>query len=248
MVRWPSHTALRVMSNHHCGRPNKALHVEELGRARALADLMSAQYPVKRNISVNPQSWVGIESIIKKESNCCCLYISYCAQLMAMWILKGTRPIFVREVDVNGCFVVKGLKRNVDKVFDNEIFRMFHVLPTEHCEDRSLFLSNASNREHKSSHEDSTAAFRLIEDEEDESQQPVPTLAECYRMIIAPVADFLDQPELLIVPDRALYKVPFAALKDENGKYLAESFRIRIVPSLTTLKLIQGMRFSVPCP
>ena len=58
-------------------------------------------------------------------------------------------------------------------------------------------------------------------------------------MSIAPVADFLDQPELVIVPDRALYKVPFAALKDETGKYLAESFRIRIVPSLTTLKLIQ---------
>ena len=36
-------------------------------------------------------------------------------------------------------------------------------------------------------------------------------------MIIAPVADFLDQPELIIFPDRALYKVPFAALKDESG-------------------------------
>ena len=58
-------------------------------------------------------------------------------------------------------------------------------------------------------------------------------------MIIAPVADLLDQPELVIVPDRALHKVPFATLKDEKGKYPAESFRIRIVPSLTTLKLMQ---------
>jgi len=58
-------------------------------------------------------------------------------------------------------------------------------------------------------------------------------------MIIAPVADFLDKPEIVILPDRLLYKVPFAALKDESGNYLSESFRIRIVPSLTTLKLIQ---------
>jgi len=36
-----------------------------------------------------------------------------------------------------------------------------------------------------------------------------------------------------------LYKVPFAALEGENGMYLSETFRIRIVPSLTTLKLIQ---------
>ncbi|XP_078364102.1 tetratricopeptide repeat protein 28-like [Oculina patagonica] len=59
-------------------------------------------------------------------------------------------------------------------------------------------------------------------------------------MIIAPVADLLEEPEIIIVPDRSLYKVPFAALPDETGKYLSETFRIRIVPSLTTLKLIQN--------
>ena len=36
-----------------------------------------------------------------------------------------------------------------------------------------------------------------------------------------------------------MYKVPYAALKDEGGNYLSETFRIRIVPSLTILKLIQ---------
>ena len=36
-----------------------------------------------------------------------------------------------------------------------------------------------------------------------------------------------------------MYPIPFAALKDGNGKYLSDTFRIRIVPSLTTLKLIQ---------
>ena len=58
-------------------------------------------------------------------------------------------------------------------------------------------------------------------------------------MIIAPVADLLDEREINIVPDRILYKVPFTAFKDESGKYLSESFRLRIVPSLMTLKLIQ---------
>ena len=60
-----------------------------------------------------------------------------------------------------------------------------------------------------------------------------------YKIFIAPVADFLDKPEIIIVPDRHLFKVPFAALEDEEGRSLSESFRIRIVPSLTTLKLIQ---------
>ena len=36
-----------------------------------------------------------------------------------------------------------------------------------------------------------------------------------------------------------MYRVPFAALIDKSGKYLSETFRIRIIPSLSTLKLIQ---------
>ena len=60
----------------------------------------------------------------------------------------------------------------------------------------------------------------------------------CYKLIIAPVMKFLEGPEIVIVPDRALYSIPFAALTDESGKYLSETFRIRVVPSLTTLKLI----------
>ncbi len=58
------------------GNPNEALHVSELLRARALADLMSAQYSVENQISANPQSWVGIESVMDKELCCTCLYFS----------------------------------------------------------------------------------------------------------------------------------------------------------------------------
>ena len=88
--------------------------------------------------------------------------------------------------------------------------------------------------------EDIVAALRLVElGEDDQEQEPRPTLELLYKIFIAPVADLLDEPEILIVPDRSLYKIPFAALKDENGSYLSETFRIRVVPSLTTLKLIQ---------
>ena len=92
----------------------------------------------------------------------------------------------------------------------------------------------------KSSQVDDHAATRLVEETEDESQYPEPlSLSQCYEMIIAPVADLLDEREIIIVPDRVFYKVPFATLKDGNDAYLSETFRIRIVPSLTTLKLIQ---------
>ena len=57
-------------------------------------------------------------------------------------------------------------------------------------------------------------------------------------MLINPVSDLL-KPEIIIVPDRGLYRVPFLSLLDKKGKYLTETFKIHVVPSLTTLKLIQ---------
>ena len=220
--------------------PNEALYVVELGRARALADIMSSQYSVEKQISVNPQSWVGIEKVMKKQGNCTCLYVSYHQETIFVWILNSNGKIIFRRINVNDCFSNKDSERSVDEVFDDISLRNFPILPQEPCEDRSLFPLNASHSTCESPQEDSLAASRLLEEDGDEEQHPEPpSLAQCHTVIIAPVVDLLEEPEIVFVPDRVLYKIPFTALKDESGKYLSETFRIRVVPSLTTLKLIQ---------
>ena len=222
-----------------CGNEKEAVCVQELARGRALAELVSGQHSAQQQISVNPPSWTDIERIVKKEVNCSCLYISYFTQYMIFWVLKGNKPMLSRRINVNDCFVNMGLERNAHEVFSEESFRRFNVLPQEDCEDRSLSFSKASHSTRELYKEGRLADVRPVENEEEENLQPFPTLAECYKMIIAPVADFLDEPELVIVPDRALHKVPFPVLKDESEKYLSETYRIRIVPSLATLGLIQ---------
>ena len=123
-------------------------------------------------------------------------------------------------------------------LFANETSRKLHILPEdEQCEYQSWFLLNDDDSTPKSSREHDTPDFRLMNEEE--NQQRDPTFADFHRMIIAPVADLLDEGEIIIVADRFFFKVPFSALVDENEKYLSDTFRIRIVPSLTTLKLIQ---------
>ena len=221
------------------GNEKDAVCVLELARARALADLISVQHSVQQQISVNAPSWADIERILKKESNCSCLYISYRGQFMFLWVLEGNKPIHFRKIDVNQCFVNKGLRRNADQVFSEESFRRLNVLYQEQCEDRSLSFLKASDSTREPAEGGSLTVYRPVEEEEEENLELLPTLAERYKMITAPVADFLDQPELVIVPDRVLYKVPFAALMAESGNYLSEAYRIRIVPSLTTLGLIQ---------
>ena len=79
--------------------------------------------------------------------------------------------------------------------------------------------------------------MRPLLDEEEVNTDPEP-LFQVYSMLIAPVSDLLEGSEIIVVPDRCFFQVPFAALHDESNRYLSDSFRIRIVPSLTTLKLI----------
>ena len=202
--------------------------IEEFGRARALTDLMAARYSVESEISVSVQTWDDIESIVKKECNCTCLYISNYGQLIMLWVVKPDNPLIFRQIEVNDFF---GSVSSVADLLCREIYKEVLCLAPEQCEDRSWLPSNAYSEQ--------GCERLMLEEDEVVSQQPDLTPAYVYKTIIAPVADYLDEPEIIIVPNRLFYKVPFAALEEESGKCLSESFRIRIVPSLTTLKLIQ---------
>ena len=203
--------------------PSNALYAAELGRARALADLMVSKYSMEKGKSVNLQSWVGIEGLIKNESRCVCLYVSYYQQFIFLWLLKAGEPMLYRSVTLNNCKALKLVEYLGGRTLGNV-----------KCEDRSWCPSNISEPKRESASNGDSANFFQISTEETQE-----ILAFYYQMIINPVADVLEEPEIVFVPDRVFYKVPFAALKDQSGKYLSEAFRIRVVPSLTTLKLIQ---------
>ena len=199
------------------GNARDALYVEELGRARGLSDLMAEKYSVETHISANPQSWFGIENILRKKNNCTCLYISYFQNRLHLWILKTSGVLHYRRVSPEENLVQAGLPR-----------------------DLSLSKFLADYLQTLSPGQKSSARLRLVEEHEDENEGVISSLSLCYKMFIAPVYDLLDEPEVIIVPDSSLYKVPFAALSEKEGvEYLSETHKIRIIPSLTTLKIIQ---------
>ncbi|CAH3162003.1 unnamed protein product [Pocillopora meandrina] len=222
------------------GNAQDALYVEELGRARGLSDLMAEKYSVETHISANPQSWFGIENILRKKNNCTCLYISYVQNRLHLWILKTSGVLHYRRVSREENLVQAGLPKDLSlSQFLDLNFRSLGILPTKDCEDRSL---NTIKLQPLSPAQKSSARLRLVEEDEDEDEDEkvISSLYLCYKMFIAPVYDLLDEPEVIIVPDRRLYKVPFAALSEREGaEYLSETHKIRIIPSLTTLKNIQ---------
>ena len=206
----------------------EAFCTDEFGRARALTDLMAALYTVENEIPVSPGTWDDVQSIVKKECNCSCLYISYYEQIIRLWVVKAGNPLIHQRIEVNDFL---GSVSSVAALLCREIYREVLCLAPEQCEDRSWLPSNAYSEQ--------GCERLMLEEDEVVSQQPELTPAYVYKTIIAPVADYLDEPEIIIVPDHFFYSVPFAALEDESGKCLSESYKIRIVPSLTTLKLIK---------
>ena len=231
------------------GNPKDALNVTELGRARALGDLMATQYSVENRISADPQSWTVVENVMNKISNCTCLYISYFDQTVFLWILNTSGVIQFRKVDVDKKTLYTRLTEvaeDLDEFFAimTESFGNFGNLPEKVCENRSLNDNNiATNPE--SCQEESPATLR--QSKPGNTDDPEPSLTLFYELLVNPVSDLLDKPEIIIVPDRNLYRVPFSALLNESGKYLSERFRIRVVPSLSTLKLIQDSPADYHC-
>ena len=220
------------------GCATHALYISELSKARALADLMSARYSVESKISANPVSLAGIEGILAKECNRTCLYLSYFSDNIYLCILKASGVQNVHRINGKDLIVNEGLGKKLEEFFR---FRSLGILPEELCEDRSLHGFYPESKSRKGEN------YQRIGKETKANQGPEMNLSICYKLFIAPVARFLEGPEIIIVPDRALYQIPFAALTDASGKYLSQTFRIRVAPSLTTLKLINESPVDYHC-
>ena len=64
------------------------------------------------------------------------------------------------------------------------------------------------------------------------------SLRVLFDSVIGPIAHLLKGDELIIVPDGPLCLAPYAACVNKGSKYLSESTRLRILPSLSSLQMI----------
>ena len=80
---------------------------------------------------------------------------------------------------------------------------------------------------------------RLSSNDDEEILDLSSALCLIHRLVFGGISDFLQGEELVIVPDGPLYFVPFTALRESiQSKYFFELFRIRLFPSLTSMKII----------
>ena len=202
-------------------KTDEALCVAEQGRAQALVDLMKLQYdseiPMLGSLE-DKGTIAGISSDIPTQT----VFIALESTKIHFWVLNKERKVQFKLKEIPGENAVTFFER-----LRNDVLKEHNIDGRVTCEIRPLdkLRNNSATKEFV---QETVATLSY-------NNESLRLLHDC---VIAPIADLLEGDELIIVPDGPLCLAPYAALLDDKFRYLSESVRIRIVPSLTSLKLI----------
>ena len=224
-----------------------ALSVVELVRARSLAELMVERYSAPPLPNLDSSQLAYLHHTARDKNKSCLSFYFVQGHLLFCWILKANRETMLKAVKTEDFLENirhQGSRSTQDWVENlaNQCYRQFSLLPGEQCEDRSLFLRDEDFDRRSPAEPQESPKFEHSQNTcqvNEGSSNEEPPLKVLHKVIITPVADLLKGSEIIVVPDRSLFRVPFSALMNERGEFLAEKFRIRYTPSLTILKLIQ---------
>ena len=201
---------------------DEALCVAEQGRAQALMDLMKIQYNTELVASTSIEPDVTISGLLSDISTQT-VFIALESTKIHLWVLCKEGNFHFRQKEVAGEDAVTFLE-----CVRKDVFKENGIAARATCEDRTLDKLRKK--------------LPPSEEFKKETAKTLPSINNSLRLfhdcIIGPIADFLQGDELIIVPDGPLCLAPYAAFLDDEFKYLSESVRIRILPSLTSLQLI----------
>ena len=180
---------------------------------------MEAQYGVHSARSVSEEQMQTMSSILSHIPSLT-IFLAENKDSLNFWVLqKGVQHQFVKKETFN----------NV-KYLTHEAYKQIGVFESVMCENRSLNKS-VGESEHFSDRSPNETGLKSTEGEGD-------ALEGLSDVVVGPIAHFIQGDKLIIVPDGPLLLVPYAALVDKNSRYLSETLRIRLIPSITILKLM----------
>ena len=198
------------------GKIMEALLTAEQGRAQALNDLMKFKYASKQFREESTTEIQTIAELCGFPSTT--VFFALKHQEVITWVLQKGKDVHLRRKQIP--------EGQVDaETFLNTTTKKIRGRSVVECEDRSLNMTRDENLADESQNQQS---FNL----------PNSALSLLYETLISPIQDLLLESEVIFVPEGPLCLAPFSAFMDSDSKYLCESFRVRVIPSLTSLKLI----------
>ena len=209
------------------GEFKEALVSAEEGRAQGLRDLMAFNYGFEVNDIASSEDDISfpLNSI----------FMAIGKNELVFWVCQNGKEFELRSKQISWQDEIGTFFECLVEVVNQEIGVRHYV----NCEDRSFQLMKNKTLEV----ERSTRDGRKTQELHLESSG----LNTLYDIIIEPIQDLLVGNELIFVPEGPLCLVSFAAIKGPNSKYLGESFRIRVAPSLTSMKMIAECPLDYHC-
>ena len=205
-----------------------ALLSAEQGRAQALNDLICFRYG-SGGIQPRPHTPGNFDLEVLAScavSNTVFMAVDDKERKIFYWFINSFQDIQLRSTEISNYGSFEDVNTFIGSLM-NTASRAFKRGVIE-CEDRSLdepcteeLVKKRSGHAYFSPECSPKAALRML-----------------YDVIIRPIGDLVNGNELIFVPESSLWLVPFAALMDSESNYLCDSFRVRTIPSLTTLRLI----------
>ena len=200
----------------------EALFAVEKGRAQALRDLIHSKYEAKTPYT-GEQITFGTLCCLSSNT----VFMALHERELIFWIIQNGKDVQLRRKEIsdnNSKDIATTVLESLIETTRNEI----GVRSSAECEDRSLDRKSNADLLKKT---DQTKCQR--------SHLYTNALRTWYDVVVSPIKDLINGNELIFVPEGPLCLAPYAAFMESNSKYLSESFRIRVIPSLNSLKLIK---------
>lgn len=256
----------RVLSKLHLNL--EALLAAEQGRAQALKDFMESRYEIE-TLEAFSSKQGGTVSDICRNIPANIVFFGIDTDTVSVWLLMPGQDVRFEKRPVHAtlnatdfldtlisnaykrCSVIvplRGLysslqldesslededsdKSDTSTAHDNETFNKKETEIGTSFDDQALYQSDKSTGH----------GIEMVDQKETTIGQVDP-FRTLYDVTFGPMVDHLQGGELVIVPEGPLCLAPFASFVAPDSRYLCESFRIRVIPSLTSLKLIaQGV-------
>jgi CHAT domain-containing protein len=202
-------------------KTHAALEIAERGRARAFVDLLASRISSSSNnpISSQPPNIEQIKQIARQRSSTIVQYSIIHRELteqgkkesrpshLYIWVIKPTGDITFKQVDLTSSLNIS---------FVDMIRKSRNFIDTR------------------------GRGIAVIPHDVSAKNQQRNSLQQLYKILIQPIVSELPQnpdENIIFVPQGELFLLPFAALQDEEGKYLIEKHTIVTTPSIQVLQL-----------
>ena len=203
------------------GKTIEALLTAERGRAQALVDLLELKYGVK-TVKSSPEEQMNKMDILSGQTSSPKIFIAEDddSQSVNIWLLlKSQKLQFIRKESSQT--LTDLINKSYKQIGVKELVRCGSCSFGDESEDEEIEGSSDRSTNENASSQDECDALKIM-----------------YEVIIAPTSQWITDDELIIVPDGSSFFIPYASLVDQHSRYLSETLRIRLAPSLTTLRLL----------